>query len=234
VVHIQGVAAGQLRFTGPLLAAIYLGGVKRWNDPIITKLNPGVKLPDAAITVVHRSDGSGTTFNWAHYLSQISPIWKTSVGEGTSVQWPVGVGGKGNEGVAAYVNQIPNSIGYVEYAYVIQNKMAWGSVQNSARRFIAPSIPAFQAAAATADWAHAKDFDLVMTNAPGPNAYPITATTFALMYKNPKDPQRSAAALKFFKWTLEHGAADAAKLDYVSLPPALAKRIEAYWAAEIK
>ncbi|HEY5071303.1 MAG TPA: phosphate ABC transporter substrate-binding protein PstS [Caulobacteraceae bacterium] len=234
VVHIQGVRAGQMHFTGPLLAAIYLGAIKKWNDPIIAKTNPGVKLPDAAITVVHRSDGSGTTYNWAHYLGQVSPIWKAQVGEGTSVKWPVGVGGKGNEGVAAYVNQIPNSIGYVEYAYVIQNKMAWGSVLNRAGRFIGPSIPAFQAAAATADWAHATDFDLVMTNAPGPNAYPVTATSFAIMYRHPKNAQRSATALKFFRWAMEKGQPQATRLDYVSLPPALVKRIEAYWAAQIK
>jgi len=234
VVHIAGVPAGKLKFTGPVLAAIYFGAITKWNDPIIAKINPGVPLPDAAITVVHRSDGSGTTFNWTHYLGQVSGDWKSTVGEGTSVKWPVGVGGKGNEGVAAYVNQIPNSIGYVEYAYVIHNKMAWGSVMNSSGRFIGPSIAGFQAAAATADWAHAKDFDLVMTNAPGPKAYPITATTWAIMYRHPKDAARTATALKFFKWTLEHGQPQAAKLDYVSLPPALAKRIEAYWAAEIK
>ncbi|MHB8529914.1 MAG: phosphate ABC transporter substrate-binding protein PstS [Caulobacteraceae bacterium] len=234
VVHIAGVGPGRMHFTGPLLAAIYLGAIKKWNDPIIAKINPGVKLPDAAITVIHRSDGSGTTFNWAHYLGQVSPIWKSKVGEGTSVQWPVGIGGKGNEGVAAYVDQIPNSIGYVEYAYVIQNKMAWGFVLNSAGRFIGPSEEGFQAAAATADWAHAKDFDLVMTNAPGPKAYPVTATTWAIMYKHPKNPARSATTLKFFRWALEKGQPEAVKLDYVPLPPPLVKRIEAYWSAEIK
>lgn len=234
VVHINGVAAGRIRFTGPLLAAIYLGAITKWNDPVIAKTNPGLKLPDATITVVHRSDGSGTTFNWVHYLSQVSPVWKTKVGEGTSVQWPVGVGGKGNEGVAAYVNQIPNSIGYVEYAYVIQNKMAWGTVMNRAGKFPLPSTASFQAAAATADWASAKDFDLVMTDAPGANSYPVTATTFALMYKHPKNAARTATTLKFFRWALEKGQPEAARLDYVSLPPPLVKRIESYWAAEIK
>ncbi|HEV2362999.1 MAG TPA: phosphate ABC transporter substrate-binding protein PstS [Caulobacteraceae bacterium] len=234
VVHINGVGAGRMRFTGPLLAAIYLGAITKWDDPAIVKINKGLKLPHATITVVHRSDGSGTTFNWSHYLGQVSPIWKSKVGEGTSIQWPTGVGGKGNEGVAAYVNQIPNSIGYVEYAYVIQNKMAWGYVFNSAGRFVGPSIPAFQAAAATADWAHAKDFDLVMTDAPGAGAYPITATTFVLMPKHPKDEARSATALKFFRWAFEKGQPDAARLDYVALPPPLVKRIESYWAAEIK
>ena len=234
VVNIPGVAAGQVKFTGPLLADIFLGKVKTWNDPEITRINPGLKLPASAIAVVHRSDGSGTSFNWTHYLSQVSPDWKAKVGEGTAVQWPTGVGGKGNEGVAAYVNQIPGAIGYVEYAYVIQNHMKWGPVQNAAGRFIAPSVKGFQAAAATADWAHAQDFFLVMTNAPGPDAYPITATTWVLMYKTPKDVARSNTALKFFKWALEHGQADAAALDYVSLPPALVARIEKYWATDIK
>lgn len=234
VVHIAGVAPGKIRFTGPLLADIYMGKVKKWNDPAIVRINPGLKLPAADITVVHRSDGSGTTYNWAHYLGQVSPAWASSVGEGTSVQWPVGVGGKGNEGVAAYVNQIPNSIGYVEYAYVLQNKMAWGSVQNSTGAFIAPNAKSFQAAAANADWSKTKDFYLVMTNTAGANAYPITATVFVLMYKTPKNPAQSQAALKFFKWALEKGQPQANSLDYVPLPPALVAQIEAYWAKEIK
>ena len=234
VVNIPGVQAGQIKFTGSILAQIYRGQIKTWNDPQIAAFNKGVHLPAMAITVVHRSDGSGTSFNWTHYLSQVNPAWKASVGEGTSVQWPTGVGGKGNEGVASYVHQIPGAIGYVEYAYVIQNHMTWGSVQNSTGRFVAPSVKGFQAAAATADWDHATDFFLVMTNAPGADAYPITATTFALMYKTPKNVARSNTALKFFKWTLEHGQADAAALDYVSLPPSLVAKIERYWAAEIK
>ena len=234
VVNIPGVAAGQIKFTGPLLADIFLGKVKTWNDPAIARVNPGLKLPASAIAVVHRSDGSGTTFNWVHYLSQVSGDWAKKVGEGTSVQWPTGVGGKGNEGVAAYVNQIPGAIGYVEYAYVIQNHMKWGSVQNAAGHFIAPSVQSFQAAASTADWSHAQDFNLVMTNAPGPNSYPITASTFVLMYKAPKDVGRSNATLKFFKWSLEHGQPAAAALDYVSLPPPLVAKIEKYWAGVIK
>jgi phosphate transport system substrate-binding protein len=234
VVNLPGINAGQLRFSGPLLAAIYLGQVKMWNDPHIAAINPGLHLPATPIAVVHRSDGSGTTYNWVHYLGQVNPAWKAQVGEGTSVQWPVGVGGKGNEGVAAYVNQIPGSIGYVEYAYVIQNHMKWGFVENAAGRFIAPSVASFQAAAATADWGHATDFDLVMTNAPGASSYPITASTFVLMYKNPKDVTRSDAVLKFFKWSLEHGQADAASLDYVSLPPSLVAKIEQYWGSAIR
>lgn len=234
VVNIPGVTPGRMRFTGALLADIYLGKIKTWNDPAIARVNPGLKLPASAITVVHRSDGSGTTYNWAHYLGQVSPEWQSKVGEGTSVQWPTGVGGKGNEGVAAYVNQIPNSIGYVEYAYVVQNKMKWASVQNSAGKFIAPNAKSFQAAAASADWAKSKDFFLVMTNAPGAESYPVTATTFVLMYKAPKNPAQSKAALQFFKWALEKGQPQATSLDYVALPPPLVKQIEKYWTVEIK
>ena len=234
VVHIQGISKGQLKLTGSLLADIYLGKVSKWNDPAIVALNPGVKLPDAAITAVHRSDGSGTTFNFTHYLSQVSPAWKAGPSEGTSVNWTGGVGGKGNEGVAAYVDQIPNSIGYVEYAYVVQNNMAWAYLRNAAGNFVAPSAASFQAAAASADWTNAKDFDLVMTNAPGAQAFPITASTFILMPKNPSNKAASDAALKFFDWALENGKPQAAKLDYVPLPDALVKQIEDYTKANIK
>ncbi len=234
VVNIEGVKPGAIKFTGALLADIYLGKITSWNDPAIVKLNPDLKLPDGKITVVHRSDGSGTTFNWVNYLSKVSDEWKTKVGEGTSVSWPTGVGGKGNEGVAAYVNRIKNSIGYVEYAYVLQNKMTFGAVQNKAGKFIKPDNESFQAAAASADWAKAKDFYLVMTDAPGDNAYPVTATTFIIMYKQPKDVARSKNGFKFFKWSLEEGQKQATELDYVPLPDALTKLIEAYWTAEFK
>jgi phosphate transport system substrate-binding protein len=234
VVNVAGIDAGKLKLTGPVLADIFLGAVKTWSDPAIAKLNPGVNLPNAAITAVHRSDGSGTTFNWAHYLSQVSPAWKAKMGEGTSIKWTGGIGGKGNEGVAGYVRQVPNSIGYVEYAYVIQNKMAWASVQNAAGKFVAPSAASFQAAAATADWAHAKDFDLVMTNASGPGAYPITASTFILMYKTPKNAARSQAALQFFRWALGKGQDRARKLDYVPLPDTLVKQIDGYITQQVK
>ncbi len=234
VVNLPGIKPGQLRFTGPLLAAIYAGQIKTWDDPAIASINPGVKLPSANITVVHRSDGSGTTFNWVHYLSQVSPAWQKKVGEGTSVQWPVGIGGKGNEGVAAYVNQIANSIGYVEYAYVVQNKMTYGVVQNRTGKFVAPSAKSFQAAASHADWAQTKDFFLVMTNAPGAESYPITATTFVMMYKQSKVQSRSDAALKFFRWALEKGQPQAATLQYVPLPAPLVKQIETYMSANIK
>jgi phosphate transport system substrate-binding protein len=234
VVNVPGLRAGQLHLTGAVLADIYGGKIKTWNNPAIARLNPGLKLPGSQITVVHRSDGSGTTFNFTHYLGQVSPSWKGSVGEGTTVNWPAGVGGKGNEGVAAYVKQIPGSLGYVEYAYVIQNKMTYALVRNAAGKYVAPNAKSFQAAAATADWSHAKDFDLVMTNAPGAAAYPITATTFVLMHKQPKNAGSSASARKFFTWALEKGQKQAAALDYVPLPAALVKRIEIYWSANIK
>ena len=234
VVNIAGVRPGQVHLTGAVLADIFAGKIKKWNEPAIAKLNPGVKLPATAITVVHRSDGSGTTFNFTHYLSQVSASWKSGIGEGTTVNWPAGVGGKGNEGVAGYVKQIPNSIGYVEYAYVIQNRMTYALVQNKAGRHLAPNQQSFQAAAATADWAHAQDFNLVMTNAAGPGAYPLTATTFVLMPKKPKNPQSSAAAKKFFRWALEKGQKQATALDYVPLPAPLVKRIDAYINANVK
>jgi phosphate transport system substrate-binding protein len=234
VVNIPGIEAGKLRLTGPVLADIYAGRIKSWNDPVIAKINPGVALPAANIAVVHRSDGSGTSFNFTHYLSQVSPGWKSGPGEGKSVSWPTGVGGKGNEGVAGYVRQIPNSIGYVEYAYVLQNKMAYALLQNSAGNFVAPNAASFEAAAAGADWKNAKDFFLVMTNAPGAQAYPITATTFVLMHKTPQDKARSDAALAFFRWALEKGQGQAQKLDYVPLPESLVAQIESYIGANIK
>ncbi len=234
VVNVEGVAPGQLKLTGSVLADIYLGKIQKWNDPAIGALNPGLKLGDAAISVVHRSDGSGTTFNFADYLSKVSEEWKSKVGEGTSVQWPVGVGGKGNEGVAAYVKQIKNSIGYVELAYALQNKMSYASMKNSAGKFVEPSLESFAAAAASADWTKVKDFHLVITDAPGATSWPIAASSFVLMYKQPKDAARSKTALDFFKWALEKGQKQAQALDYVALPDPLVKQIEAYWASSIK
>ncbi|QQC63140.1 phosphate ABC transporter substrate-binding protein PstS [Paraburkholderia ginsengisoli] len=234
VVNIEGVMPGNIRFTGPLLADIYLGKIKTWSDPAITKINPGLKLPDANITVVHRSDGSGTTFNWVNYLSKVSPEWKSKVGEGLAVAWPVGIGGNGNEGVATYVNHVKNSIGFVEYAYVLQNKMTYGSIQNKAGNFIEPSAKSFQAAAATADWTKAEDFDLVMTDATGPEAYPVTAATFVVLYKQPKNGTQSKATVDFFKWALEKGQLQAQSLGYVPLPDALVKQIEFYWSTNFK
>jgi phosphate transport system substrate-binding protein len=234
VVNLTGIEPGKLRLTGSVLADIYAGKVKTWNDPAIVSINPGVALPASAIAVVHRSDGSGTTFNFTHYLSQVSPTWKSGPGEGKTVAWPTGVGGKGNEGVAGYVKQIPNSIGYVEYAYVLQNKLSYAVLQNAAGNFVAPSAESFSNAAETADWAHASDFNLVMTNAPGANAYPLTATTFILMPTHPKDAAKSKAALDFFRYALEHGQDQAKKLDYVPLPAKLAQQIETYVGQKIK
>jgi phosphate transport system substrate-binding protein len=234
VINLSGLRPGRLHLTGPVLAGIFAGQVKKWNDPVIAKLNPGLKMPDLAISVVHRSDGSGTTFNFTHYLSQVSNGWKSQIGEGTTVNWPTGVGGKGNEGVANYVNQISGSIGYVEYAYALQNKIPFAVVQNKAGKWIQPNTASFQAAAATVDWAHAKDFYLLMTNAPGANAWPITATTWVLMYKQPKNAGSSAEAKKFFGWSMNKGQKQALALDYVPLPASLVQRIQTYMGANIK
>ena len=233
-INLAGVENGKLHFTGPVLADIFLGKVTKWNDKAIVDINPGVTLPDANITVVHRSDGSGTTFNFVNYLAKVSPEWKTKVGEGTSVKWPVGIGGKGNEGVGAYVKQIKNSIGYVELSYAVTNKVPYGAVQNAAGKFIVPSAESFAAAAKNAEWTKAQDFYLVITNAPGDESYPIAATVFIMMYKQPKDATKTKAALDFFKWAYEGGDKAAAELGYVPLPNELVKQIQAYWAANIK
>ena len=234
VLNVEGLQPGQLKLTGALLGDIFLGKIATWNDPAIAALNPGVALPDGKISIVHRSDGSGTTFNFSNYLSKVNEEWKAKVGEGTSLQWPTGVGGKGNEGVASYVQQIKGSIGYVELAYALQNNMPYASLQNAAGNWVEPNDRTFAAAAATADWASASDFNLVITNAPGAEAWPITATNFMLMHKQPKDPARSQAARDFFKWAFEQGQAQAAELHYVPLPPELVQQIEAYWASEFK
>jgi phosphate transport system substrate-binding protein len=229
VMNVEGVKPGEIKFTGELLADIFLGKVKRWNDPEITKLNPDVRLPAAAIAVVHRSDSSGTTFNWVNYLSKVSPEWRDKVGEGTAVAWPTGAGGKGNEGVAALVMQTRNSIGYVDYAHVLRNKLAYGLVQNKAGKFIKPDAASFREAAAGADWAKAQDFHLVLTDSPGADAYPIAATAFILIPKTAKSPARARAAFEFFRWVLENGQQSASDLEYVPLPPDLVKQIESYW-----
>ena len=234
VVNVAGIAPGALKLDGAVLANIFLGKIKTWNDPAIAALNPGVTLPNAKVTVVHRSDGSGTTFNFVNYLSKVSPEWKSKVGEGTSVQWPDGVGGKGNEGVASYVKQIKGSIGYVELSYALQNGMPYTAMQNAAGNWVEPSAETFAAAAASADWASAKDFNLVITNAPGEQAWPITATNFMLMQKKPKDAKRNQDTLAFFKWAFENGQAQANELHYVPLPAELVKQIEAYWATDLK
>ena len=232
VINVEGIETGKLELSGKVLADIFQGKITKWNDPAIVALNKGLKLPDGNITVVHRSDGSGTSFNFTNYLAKVSPDWKSAVGEGSAVQWPVGVGGKGNEGVAAYVKQIKGSIGYVEFAYAKTNNIAYAKLENAAGKTVEPSAKAFAAAAATADWASAKDFNLIMTNAPGADAWPITATTWIIMYKQPKNAEKSAAAFDFFKWSLEKGQAQAESLDYVPLPKELVSKIEDYWKTE--
>ena len=234
VVNLEGIQPGQLRLSGPLLADIYLGKIGKWNDAAIAAVNPGLALPDTRITLVHRSDGSGTTFNFSNYLSKVSGEWNDKVGEGTSVQWPDGVGGKGNEGVASYVQQMKGSLGYVELAYALQNDMPYASLQNAAGNWVQPSAETFAAAAASADWAGAKDFNLVITNAPGAEAWPITATNFMLMHKQPKDSKRNQQTLAFFKWAFENGRQQADELHYVPLPAELVTQIESYWASEFK
>jgi len=233
VVHVEGVKPGEMRFTGRRVAAIFRGNIKNWGDEAIQKINPDLKLPNIAITVVHRVDGSGTTFNWSNYLSKVSSEWKATVGESTSLEWPHGVGGKGNDGVASLMASIPGSIGYLEYTYALQkiDKISFGVVQNSAGKFVSPNSETFQAAASSADWKNTKDFFLIMTDAPGANAYPITATIFVLMYKQPKSSESTAITVDFMRWSLESGQPLAESLDYVPLPSALVQQIEVYWKA---
>jgi phosphate transport system substrate-binding protein len=234
VVNIPGLKQGQVKLTGPILADIFLGKLTMWNDPVIAAVNPGVAFPAQKITVVHRSDGSGTTFNFVNYLSKVSLDWRNKVGEGTAVKWPTGLGGKGNEGVAAYTKQIKGAIGYVELSYAITNKLNYTAVRNRAGNFIVPSKESIKAAAASAEWGDVKDFSLVITDAPGAQAYPISATNFILMYKTPKNAARSKEALAFFNWVYENGDAAAESLGYVALPADLTQQIKAYWAANIK
>ncbi len=234
VVNVQGVAPGALKLDGAVLANIFLGNIKKWNDPAIAALNSGLNLPDLRITIVHRSDGSGTTFNFVNYLSKVSPEWKSKVGEGTSVQWPAGIGGKGNEGVAAYVRQIKGGIGYVELSYALQNRLAHAQMRNAAGRFVQPSDASFAAAAASANWGATRDFHLVMTNAPGNDSWPITATNFILMQKQPRNAASAKAAQDFFKWVYANGDAQARSLDYVPLPDPLVRQIETYWSQNLK
>src|SRR5690606_2197133 len=234
VVNVKGIAPGALRLDGRTLGDIFLGKLTRWNDPAIAALNPGLALPDARITVVHRSDGSGTTFNFANYLSKVNPEWKARVGEGTSLRWPVGIGGKGNEGVTAYVKQIKGSIGYVELSYALQNRMSYASLKNAAGRFVQPGEASFSAAAASADWAAARDFHLVMTNAPGEEAWPITATNFILVHRQPRDAASARQTREFFRWIYARGDAQARQLHYVPLPDSLVGQIEAHWEQNLK
>jgi phosphate transport system substrate-binding protein len=234
VVNLKGVKAGEMKLTGPVLADIFLGKIKKWNDPAIVALNKGVALTAQDITVVHRSDGSGTTFIWVNYLSKVSNEWKEKVGEGTSVNWPVGVGGKGNEGVASYVQRIDGAIGYVEYAYALQNKMNHTLVQNRDGNFVTPNIDSFRAAAAGAQWDKAPGNYLILTDQPGKNAWPISGATFILMYKSQAKPEQAKQVLKFFEWAYASGDKLAMELDYVPLPDSVVKLIETQWKAQIK
>lgn len=227
VVNIKGIASGQLKLSGQVLGDIYLGKITKWTDPAIKALNPSLALPDAAIAPVRRADGSGTSFIFTNYLSKANAEWKTKVGEGTAVNWPVGAGGKGNEGVAAFVSRLPNSIGYVEYAYVKQNKMIFTQLKNAAGNFVSPEDVAFKAAAAGADWS--KSFYQILTEQPGKDAWPITGATFILMQKTQDKPAQAAASLKFFEWAYKNGDKTADDLDYVPMPANVKAIVEKSW-----
>ena len=227
VINVKGIEPGSLKLTGPVLADIFLGNIKRWNDPALKALNPTLPLPDAAIAQVRRADGSGTTFIFTNYLSKVSPEWKSKVGEGTAVNWPVGAGGKGNEGVAAFVGRLPNSMGYVEYSYVKQNKMNFALMQNSAGTFVRPEDDSFKAAAAGADWS--KSFYQILTNQSGKNAWPISGATFILMHLKQDKPANATEVLKFFTWAYKNGDTTAAALDYVPMPEEVIGAIEKSW-----
>jgi len=234
VVNLEGIKAGELVFDGETLANIYLGKITKWDDPAIKKLNPSAKLPSEAITVVRRSDGSGTTFNFTDYLSKVSPDWKSKVGEGTAVEWPTGVGAKGNEGVSGNISQTKNAIGYVEYAYAKQNKLTYTKMVNKAGKTVEPTNETFQAAASNADWTHAPGYYVILTDQPGDKSWPITASTFILMHKEPADKAASAEAIKFFKWAFANGSKAAEELDYIPMPDNVVKLIEKTWSADIK
>jgi phosphate transport system substrate-binding protein len=233
VVNIAGIGAGQLTLDGKTLADIFLGKISNWSDPAIKALNPGVTLPNQAIVVVHRSDGSGTTFIWTNYLGKVSPAWDEKVGSATAVDWPVGIGAKGNEGVAGNVAQTSGSIGYVELAYATQNKLSYTAMINKSGAKVLPSLKSFAAAAANADWANAQDFYLLLTDQPGADTWPVSGATFILVYKQPSDPAATGSALSFFKWAYEHGNGMAEALEYVPLPDSVHKIIEASWAKNI-
>ena len=229
VVNVEGIKANDLKLNGEVISDIFLGKITKWNDAKIKALNAGLKLPASDITVIHRADGSGTSFIWTNYLSKVSDEWKSKVGEGTSVNWPVGVGGKGNEGVASYVKQTAGSIGYVEYAYALQNKMTYTQVKNHAGQMIKPSLESFQAASASADWAKAEGFNLVLTDAPGKKSWPIAGTTFILMHTTQDKPDQGKEAIKFFTWAYHKGEKQATELEYVALPANVVKLVEKTW-----
>jgi len=234
VVNIKGVQAGQMVLDGATIASIYMGEITKWNDARIQKLNPKLTLPTTAIAPIYRSDGSGTNFLFSHYLSQASPKFKDTIGENTSVQWPIGIGAKGNEGVANMTSQTDGALGYVEYAYAKQTKMAYCNMVNAAGKSVTPSGESFQTAAGSADWAHAPGYYLILTNQAGDKSWPITGASFILVYSVPPEPAATAEALKFFDWAYRNGAKMAAELDYVPLPESLIKQVRATWKAEIK
>jgi phosphate transport system substrate-binding protein len=233
VVNIKGVAPGQLQLDGATIASIYLGDISKWDDPRIKRLNPKLALPSAAIAPVYRSDGSGTNFLFSDYLSKESPKFAQSIGANSSVEWPIGIGAKGNEGVANMTTQTDGAIGYVEYAYAKQNKMTYSLLTNKSGKVVAPSTESFQAAAANADWTKADSYYLILTDQDGAKSWPITGASFILMYKEPPDPAQVDAALKFFAWAYRDGAAMAAELDYVPLPAALIAQVKKTWSTEI-
>jgi phosphate transport system substrate-binding protein len=234
VVNLEGIKPGELVIDGPTLAKIFMGEIKEWSDPALKKLNPSAKLPSQAIVVVHRSDGSGTTYNFAYYLSDVSPEWKSKVGFNTSVEWPVGIGAKGNEGVANNVGQAKGSIGYVEYAYALQNKLTHTNMINKSGKTVAPTSENFQAAAANANWKSQPGYGVILANQPGDKSWPMTAATWILVYKKPADPAATAEALKFFAWAYKNGGKMAESLDYVPMPANVVKDVEQSWTAEIK
>ncbi len=234
VINIPEIQAGQLKLSGEVLANIFLGQIKKWNDPTIVALNPNLPLPDKTIIVVHRSDGSGTTFGWTNYLSKVSPTWKEKVGEGKSVKWPTGQGGKGNEGVSAYVKQLKYSIGYVEYAYAKQNNLAWVSLQNKSGEFVQPSKESFMSAASNAKWNEQAGMGVVLTNEDGKDSWPVTATSFILMHKVADDVNATKGVFQFFDWAFSKGQDAASELDYVPLPAEVVSQIKAQWASEVK
>lgn len=233
IFNVDGVKPGELVLDGPTLAKIYMGTITKWNDPAIVALNAGVKLPDAAIAVVHRSDGSGTTFNFTDYLSKESRDWKDNIGSDTAVEWPVGIGAKGSEGVANTVKQTAGSIGYDEYAYAAQNNLSYAKMKNASGKVVAPTLETFGAAAANADWAGAKNFHVIITNQPGDNSWPIAASTWVLIHKTPDNPANTATALTFFDWAYKHGKDAAKGLDYVAIPDSVVALIEKSWAENI-
>jgi phosphate transport system substrate-binding protein len=234
VVNVKGVQAGQMVLDGPTIAAIYMGEITKWNDARIKKLNAHLDLPATAIAPIYRSDGSGTNFLFSNFLSSVSPEFKDKIGAATSVQWPMGIGAKGNEGVANMTAQTDGAIGYVEFAYAKQNKMAYTQLINSSGKKVTPTAESFQAAAANADWANAPGFHLILTNQAGERSWPITGASFILLHANPPDPAATAAALKFFDWAFKNGSKMAAELDYVPLPESLVKLVRATWQSQIK